>query len=175
MRIAVAALAMAALSCGSTTAVPPSVTARPRLQSTFIHGDVRFDAGERALVERALGDLTTFTGGKLRLSVIWDWREDNFELFEPLPHLVKRSPKTPKVQDVDDHTHGRTLAFVDGSEIAIVTERTQPRYAIILHELGHFVGLEHVDATLAVMAPVPTSTTFTSADRAECIRIKLCE
>jgi len=43
------------------------------------------------------------------------------------------------------------------------------------HELGHFVGLDDLDAPRSVMDPLDTGEAFTDADRAELCRVYNCK
>lgn len=78
----------------------------------------------------------------------------------------------------------RYIAYFDGTSMIIDFEELRAagreegsRFeGVILHELGHAVGMEHVVGERALMAPGTRmfSEDFTPADRAECLRVRLC-
>lgn len=46
---------------------------------------------------------------------------------------------------------------------------------VVLHEMGHALGLDHIEADPALMNPHATSETITPADIAECQRVGACD
>ncbi len=72
-----------------------------------------------------------------------------------------------------DHDHGRV--GVDLAYLARFDRLHGPRFeTAIMHEMGHSLGMEHVEH--AVMAPdgFTLAEDFTENDRAECVRVGFC-
>lgn len=164
-----ALLALAAAACAREADVPISAFSPPELRPLVvdrtIHGDTRFEPLERELAERACLAWGRFSAGRIRLAIVWDYSETNFLAIADEPHMVRMSAAA---------SPPRVAGVVLEQEIRIVPGNAPELYPVILHELGHFVGLEHVPSTRAVMAPRNPAWLFTADDRAECQRVGLC-
>jgi hypothetical protein len=141
----------------------------------LLHGDTRFDAYERKILERACLAWLEFTGGRARLQIVWDYGEDNY--------MQIAAARAPHIKRTDwwyaPPNAGGRVNEIGGGEVRLVPENCPGLYPCALHELGHVLGLEHVadiDAVMsATLRAVRPPSRFTEADRVECARVKLCD
>lgn len=170
--IAVLAFALAA-SCRPAPVVEArveDVRVRPIVVDRTIHGDTRFYREERFLAEYACEAWQRFSAGRVRFAIVWDYDEAHFVELAELPHIV-RTPQYLAPQRGRERVGG----WVDGNEIHVVPDNCPELYPCVLHELGHFAGLEDLGEPGAIMSRRYTGWKFNEADRAECIRVGRCE
>jgi hypothetical protein len=168
-----AAFALAA-SCA-----PVRVPEVRREVALTLHGDTRLSQEERWIVEHACAEWRRFTRGRVRIAVTWDLDEDAVIRSLWLPRLVRAEPWQAGTSMAQ--AHAQTMDPVAGYTVAgppvvvhLVMRNAPELYPVVLHELGHVAGLEHVDAVRAVMLPGGGGWTFTAADEAECERVGVC-
>jgi hypothetical protein len=160
---------------GVATTASSSEPQRARVLASTIHGDVRFNREERLLVESAAEAWHYFTQGRVRFAVVWDWSSDTYMALAKKPHMIRVPAREDKVELLDAREGGRTRGYVREAEIGIVAERCDELYPVVMHELGHFAGLEHVRLGGSVMHRTSPGGRFTEADGEECVRVGLCD
>ena len=173
------------MSACTSSACTPSSTSTTRTTSAGLavrratlvkvfHGDTRFDAQERSLVEVACAAWSDFTGGRALLEVVWDYGESNYlQLAAAAEPRIKRTPwwyASPN--------EGGIVNQIGGDEVRLVPQNCPVLHACAMHELGHILGLSHVadaDAVMSATLRTRRARKFTAADRAECARVGLCD
>lgn len=143
---------------------------RPLTVDRTIHGDTRFEREERLLAEYACESWQRFSAGRIRFAIVWDYDEHRFVDLAEQPHMV-RLP----LYLVPQHGLERVAGRVDGNEIRVAADACPELFPCMLHELGHFAGLDDLDVDGVVMSRRRTGWTFKYADKVECIRVGLCE
>jgi hypothetical protein len=134
-----------------------------------VHGDARFDADERRDVERAAEAWRRMTRGRVDFRIYWDRGplHDGYREIVPVSYL-----------DLHGSTGEPACGGVRGGVLMLVRDpyRCRPLYPIVLHELGHFAGIEHhVDRPGAVMHwEGPNAWTLTAADEWLCEKEGVC-
>ncbi len=180
--IARAVIAIAAflfVGCQVPKGQPPKVVVDA---SFWMHGDTRFVPGERASVERALSDWKRFSKGRVNILVAWDLDEARFFDLRDQPRILKVDSFDPRTRAVDASLSNGVVAlgfFRPADEtvpmtVAIVSDRVQELYPVILHEIGHVVGLDDLQGGGSVMSRLDAVPVFTSADLEECVRVGVC-
>ena len=120
------------------------------------HGDVTFTAEERAKIEAGAAFMSAHAGEPI--AIVWDASH----VVGACPELVIR--KTPGVGG----------EYVGGAWcISLGSDEPEPGFlsALAAHELGHWLGLEHVGAGL--MQPFGMALEWSDADEAEAVRVGL--
>lgn len=153
-----------------------------------IHADTRFTQEERWIAEYARRDLVKFTRDRAELGIVWDLDETTLLALKDEPHMLRLLSSDPRVTAVDAELRGRGRArgFQKGPGvvrdyrhpmmIGIVVDRVPELYPVVLHELGHAVGMDELPPGRAgVMCSPNPAWKFTDADREECRRVGLCD
>ncbi len=99
-----------------------------------------------------------------------------FQAFSGRPVRFVVSPDAPRCHVVPAELPETEAAKARERDMTILVDRQKSANnlePIIMHELGHLHGLEHVSDPNAVMYPV-AGPDFTDADRAECARVNAC-
>lgn len=138
-----------------------------------IYIDRNFDTEQTLAIERVAMRWETATKHIAEFQIV-DMPATLDENSDPLV-IVNASPDFPDVIHLDSQNQGGTLGVYISSEMAyptilIVTERTEDIYLfeeVVLHEIGHSVGLEHMTGeegyntvmypTTDLMSPVITA------------------
>jgi hypothetical protein len=160
-------LGLGFLACvGCVPAAPPVTEMEPAAVDALFHGDTRFDRRERQVFESKLEAFRVFTEGRVRLGVTWDLDEENYMgIVLSGAYTVLRSPATYA---------GKHGGKTEARMIRLVPDVCMDFGACALHELGHFVGFEHVKVPGSVMSEKNPGAVFTVADRAQCVQLGLC-
>lgn len=162
-------LLLALAACVPTVADEPAVPemAPIRMVDAVIHGDTRFDPLERIIVADSLEAWRRFTDGRARISIVWDFDGSSLDRLalagEP---ILSRMPAWVPP--------GNEAGAVDAGIIYVVADKCPSLRACVLHELGHYLGMQHVTFHGAVMAAHNPGDAFTTADRYECALRGLC-
>ncbi len=162
---------LALIGCAHPAIVeaPVDVVIPPIVTDATIHGDTRWDPVlERPIAEACTGALYLLTRGRARVPIVWDATPETFMgISEAREPMLLRTPWWLAPVEVGGATPDRT--------IRVVPEHCPSLRACMCHELGHFVGLQHLPpGARGVMSARNPEEHFTAADRAECERIGLC-
>ncbi|MBX3191622.1 MAG: matrixin family metalloprotease [Labilithrix sp.] len=170
-------LSLAACVPTSARGIRGSERADPRrpVVERLLHGDTRFSDAERRVIEQASVAWWELTSGRARLFIVWDYDEDNYmELAAAAAPSIKRTEWW-----LAPPAAGGRVNEIGGAEVRLVPDNCPALYTCALHELGHVLGLEHVADLDAVMSatqrPTKPALAFNDADRAECVRVGLCD
>jgi UDP-N-acetylglucosamine enolpyruvyl transferase len=184
--------------CKAPQPIPVTVNAAPvprrdlpplPYNTALIHVDVDFTETERAHIRNALTAWSLFTMGRVTLRAEEDLDFNQEEAFQPSHRIVKVFSHGTALVDMVDAQHPgyKTLAFTMVNPknawapraIYVVADRfTEDRlHWIVVHELGHFLGLDDLDEMGSVMSGVGrfTGTWFTPSDLRECQAALVCK
>jgi len=140
-------------------AQPDQITA---IVSRTLHGDTRCPEHARIAFAAALGTYASVTDGRARLQVRWDL--DNASLM-----TLSTEPIVLCVDTLPPHAGGKT----DGDVIKLAPLACPDEYACALHEIGHYLGMQHLEHGHGVMAERNPSRSFSDADFVELFRLGL--
>lgn len=128
----------------------------PVVTGTF-HGDTRMLLIERIAVEKGFADLEQTSCGLVQLSVVWD--------FDPENNLINTVLKGDNIlMGVTSQDMRNVFGKKEGNELLGITRYSNSRWVflvidkldedallwewVVTHELGHAIGMEHVNAGL---------------------------
>ena len=176
------------------TSAPPPVPPAPArgitplpFNAAFIHVDTTFTAEERAHIRNAATAWRLFTLGEAKLVTVDDL--DMASVTEDSHRILKVNSKTSKslVDMVDAEHPGYTvLAWASIAKhpwtprrIYVIEDRVDPDqfHWIVVHEMGHFLGLDDLPTTGDVMSGVGRFKMewFTPSDLRECQAARVCK
>lgn len=121
---------------------------------------------ERIIVETASKRWYRFTSGRARLAIVWDYDKATYLELADSPHLI-RTPSDVAPPGIG----GR----VQENEIRIVATVCPELLSCVMHEFGHFIGLQHVAGDRSVMSERNPVSEFSPRDRDQCVSHGLCE
>lgn len=174
-------------ACGRTTAVSPSNTA-VKVDMLF-HADVDFTEVERDHIAIVLDTFRAQTGGLADVKVVYD-----LDFSGPVSSLEELRASN-LITRIDSHHSSVTdergewkrilgwtafnnhLAGVSPVRMAIVGDKTGDVFrAVFMHEMGHALGMGHVNSLHALMYPSIKSdqACLTRADISEFCRVNEC-
>jgi hypothetical protein len=161
-RVTILALSLSGCAASEDRALPVAhpeqVTA---VVSRTLHGDTRCPEHTRAAVDAATVGYYRMTDGRARLRVVWDLDAASLMAFanDPLVLCVERPP----------HQGGKT----NGDVVAISPVACVDEYACALHELGHYLGLQHLRYGHGIMSATNPARSPSDGDFAELVRVGL--
>lgn len=132
--------------------------------SRTLHGDKRCPEHSRAAVDAACATYWQVTTGRARLRVVWDVNDVSIM-------QLAEEPLVLCVDSLPPHIGGRT----DGDIVRLAPLACPDEYACALHEIGHYLGLQHLPHGHGVMAARNPSRFFSPGDLAELHRVGLYE
>jgi hypothetical protein len=130
----------------------------------IIHGDTQFTVPERRAAEHACAMWSTWTKGRVRLSIRWDL--DDMTYMDLPPPLLYRVWQTAETGTMGGRTQGDLIWWVP--------DACPDLDACVAHEIGHMLGLQHVASAGQVMSPRNASHVFGVEDYRECVRVGVC-
>jgi hypothetical protein len=160
-----------------------------------LHADTGFMPAERRWISIAANNLREQTAGLVQVDVIYDldWNSMQSIVSHRNGDMLIRAPEDApyvKYEDTDKTHLLGVVAVVDLINYSMVTPKqvylvadrlpTQDMFVhVTMHEIGHALGMIHVDDEGAVMyymtESIHPSTCFTVTDAAEFCRINWCE
>lgn len=166
--------------------LPRGITPLP-YNSAFIHVDTAFTAEERAHIRNAATAWRLFTLGEVKLVTVEDL--DMSTVTTADHRILKVNSKTSKtlVDMVDAEHPGYTVlawALIEkhpwaARRIYVIEDRVDPDqfHWIVVHEMGHFLGLDDLPTTGDVMSGVGRFKMewFTPTDLRECQAARVCK
>lgn len=176
-----------------TPAPAPEPAAPPRhitplpYNSAFIHVDTAFTPEERQHIRNAASAWRLFTLGAVNLVTVDDL--DMTSVATDSHRILKVNSKTSKslVDMVDAEHPGYTVlawALIErhpwaARRIYVIEDRVDPEqfHWIVVHEMGHFIGLDDLPTTGDVMSGVGRFRMewFTPSDLRECQAARVCK
>ncbi len=135
------------------------------LVALLIHGDVAFDQHERALIQTGVDLLAIETEQRIRLTVRYDYDGGPAALRRALiePTLLRLGWLDPKVALADRLMRVHVVAWTTQPRIFLIPERIAASSVhagtpfdlvythVVMHELLHELGVDHVPDPRAVM------------------------
>lgn len=121
-------------------------------RTQVIHADISFSSEKRKLISEAADDIYRFTNERVKFDIVYDYNPyDNVYYMGSL--LVNANAETGVVKSYEDH-HKITIiglcCFLDCGyrDIYLVCDRISSDLMFkttLIHELGHYIGADHVD------------------------------
>jgi predicted Zn-dependent protease len=176
-------LLISCIGCGSTFTLNQSNYADNPVMYRTVHAESSFTAAERTALFQATQEWRDFTRGKIDISIVFDiepGRENNW-LGTDKVLVLKTDAENPNIVEADAKIHETEkdsytlgLHMASGSygypTILLVMERIHDMQILRLtfeHELGHNLGLFHVDGLGIMYANTGITTCFTRNDAEE--------
>lgn len=162
-----------------------------RHQPVTIYVDRRFDAAQRADIQAAFDAWTRASNGAVVFDVHWN-------AWMPYPYYRDKAPADNQgiyLWHLDIFTGGDVTAsmeqkllrnrtngfYVPGetpnsANVVVVTDYTSRHhfYQVVTHELGHLLGLQHINRPDAIMSPHASGTCISKWDLAELCSLYGC-
>jgi hypothetical protein len=189
-------------ACGHSSPTPGSVTPKDSSTTTWtrtvertLHGDVDFSEEGRRRIRRACARWSEFTQGRAKLDVVFDLDFDDvlgLRTHQLTAHDViigvTSNLEIVKVLEARTHTDpakitllGATSDTVRGAKLVyLIMDRIDPEdfEAVVLHELGHVLGLPDLPTIGSLMSATAPSNArlqdFTEDDSGLCRAAHLC-
>lgn len=173
------ALILAALALALGCAPMTTFAVREYEADITFHGDTRHDRLMRIAWEESMREWRKFTRGRARLSVTWDLNEATLLDYAESPRIVIVPKSAPVLDMASARAHnGRVCAVVVLEPVPVIYFSPDACHVVVpvmLHELGHVLGLDDIERPGAVMHwQMGAWFSFTGADRHECHRVGLC-
>lgn len=126
----------------------------PELYQETIFADKNFTESERKLILSALDNLHEFVNGSIRIVLEFTLDPTNPKMIVNNSVLFRVNSDHPAIRNSDGYTQTRTLGLCnymsnDTCQIYLVMDRLNEPITFqstALHELGHFIGMGHVDS-----------------------------
>lgn len=135
-----------------------------------LHGDLAFNEFERAEIELALSNWSTFSDHYVSYVVTWDGdlRGETITRIDVWdPRLAERQARGTPGHYILGWQNDRRMYLVPG----LINPTSVHR--VMQHELGHQIGLPHADHRSVMYADF-TETEFTDVDKNLCRRFRRC-
>lgn len=134
----------------------------PAVVSRMFHGDTRCSERTRIVFETACSTYRVVTDARARLYVTWDVND------KTLMGLINES-----LVVCTDALPAHIGGSVSGDIIRLPVTACPDEYACALHEIGHYLGLQHLKYGHGVMAERNPARSFSPGDYMELQRVGL--
>jgi hypothetical protein len=180
------------IDSGKTTAAPTSfqyqigvLRQNPLIR---ISVDAEFTLNEKQIIQKAFSDWERASENELKFDPKWDQPKpgpyaDYEEPYEGsglfLWHLRKNEDHLSPflLQKFKDNLGLMVYGKGEDSGNVIIFDSTQERhlYSVLTHELGHFLGLKHIEVRGAIMHPTDLENCLTYADVEQLCNLYGCQ
>lgn len=143
-------------------------------EETFIillHGDMDFSQQERQIVSEAVDRWYEFTNGKFLFHIIYDISKYDLDALTKDDIILKVASSFYLVKESEQRSKGRTCGlchrFTNRGNIYMVENRVrnyQTFRTVLMHELGHYIGLDHTEGPSIMYEYTDQTGDFTKND-----------
>ena len=167
------------ITCSDVRLSSPNLN--PSIIYKNIYVDRTFDRYERLYINQAANEWNIATKNQVKFTVYFLPKQNHFGANDIL--MIKVSPDYPNIIYLDSHSNGVMLGYYDDDSdikyIEIVSLRIQEKdfKSVIMHELGHALGLQHHPGEVNLMNPhIEDSSNFiTKTDIKQFCSIYICK
>lgn len=155
--------------------------------SAAIHVDTDFDAVEREHIRNAASAWGLLSAGRATLRTVEDLDFERTEALDPHAHVIVKIDSAADIVGMVDAQHAgfKVLAFtfvpkepMGRRAVFLIVDRIDPEQFmwVATHELGHFLGMNDLDAPGNVMSGMGRfrGSWFTPEDLRECQSVGAC-
>lgn len=148
--------------------IPAKLPENCKLMGVF-HADVDFTQAERQSIKTAVDTWRLQTDGLGCVLVVFDLdfhNIDSLQRYQNANLIVKADSDTDAVRRIDDETGGEVLGLVmppggvktgQPVRMLLIADRLHREagqfHKVVLHELGHVLGMQHLSDSWSVMYP----------------------
>ena len=156
------------LCCSPSAIKYNEVINQPEIVKKTIWIDIRFNQKEINEIESGISEWQYALAGTYNFSIIknFDMQKDQISGYYYNWFILKKDASDIKARGIDKN--GITLAYTDrlgGNIIVVINNRNAKLKGVIMHEIGHLLGIKHTNSGL--MYPFYNNT--------ECIDITTAE
>ena len=139
----------------------------------LLHGDISFTKKERRYIQKAIDAWYVFTKGRFLFHVEYDFDQSDLDMPMKEDLIYRVNSRFYLVQQYNQKHHtnawGLCYNYSPWCNLYLVADRLGSTNFTntVIHEFGHYLGLEHTDKPSMMHGKGITSNSFTELDATE--------